>query len=296
MILLYIILAFIMTEILNLKNLLRFNLFLAIVFNTFVILTICLPEMNVFVIFEKNIYLLYYIVPVSILQLINGAMAFKSIKNDIFNVRVLYFTMVIVLINEDLLTTLFLVFWILYELYKRSQAKSYIIKSKLTYVVPVLILVPFVKHSPILSSLYPYTLLALIVLLLVIEFGKMNLYRVLGVFIYSALIFNLSLNIFIPIILGSVLLVIYFLQLLTEIKVIKRYSIPSSVLDKIYTKFYVLKQFSERPYLLEKDGKQKQQKPRQLNQNTKHKNDLIFNFSLTLVVISTLGLYIVFRI
>lgn len=293
MILLYILLSYLLFELLNWKKLNKYNAVFSTMFGLVLILSILFEKINFLrlELIEKNeIYLL--VIPS---LLVINIFEFKFNKNYIILKRMIFLSIMVVASQIEILLIAFSVLGLSLEIFMRTKKSKYLIETSLTWLIPVLIILPFLSKIEGMLFYYEYLLLCIVMLILLINISKISVFRVLSALILSGLLINTYQNSIVTGIIGAFLFCLVIVYQLYDNGLIKKRAIKYKYLDKIMNKAYLL--------IEKKEKKAIERSPEKsvhiLTNNNflliNYHNDLISTFVFLIATVGLIGLWVIFR-
>lgn len=293
MILLYILLSYLLFELLNWKKLNKYNAVFSTMFGLVLILSILFEKINFLRLemIEKNeIYLL--VIPS---LLVINIFEFKFNKNYIILKRMIFLSIMVVASQIEILLIAFSVLGLSLEIFMRTKKSKYLIETSLTWLIPVLIILPFLSKIEGMLFYYEYLLLCIVMLILLINISKISVFRVLSALILSGLLINTYQNSIVTGIIGAFLFCLVIVYQLYDNGLIKKRAIKYKYLDKIMNKAYLL--------IEKKEKKAIERSPEKsvhiLTNNNflliNYHNDLISTFVFLIATVGLIGLWVIFR-
>lgn len=290
---LYIILNLIIMELLRIKDIFINVFFVKFFFYLLIILTLNIDALR-FLNDNGHENLQAYLIPIMLSSLIHSGFEFYK-KND-FNInitRMFDFVILTLFINNYYIGLFVASLYLLVELYERSKKANYEIESVIPYFVPLLFSILVFRDS-ILSITVNYLLPVFVVLLILVESGKLKIARLFAIYL---IVFSFGKAISASYIFISLYIIAFtvFYNLL-HYKFVTKININIPYFNKMFLKAFLLNEKKEKAYVLKsfKFNKEKVTKNKS-GFVTEYSNDTVKNFVNILCIFCFLSMYIIFR-
>lgn len=291
----YISLSYIFLELFNWKKLNIYNSVSTSFLGLVLILTVAFDSINFYNLQLISIEKLFALIPLYLLLLITNIFESKFDKNYIYIKRMVLYSNMVIIANIELIYVVFGTFCILYEIYNRSVKANFAIKTNFVFIIPFLLTLPLLNKIDLISNYYEYYIISFIILVTIFEFDKMNVFRALSLMMLSCLLLNLNGNAVPSIITSLLLLFISLVQYLYEHSIIQKKQIKNRYLDRFLHKGYIFFEKKEELVLIKQDLKNNYKAQDTKDRTINHHNDVVTSFIYIVIVISVLGLYVIFR-